>query len=63
MTDEAKDHLCTVRMTATEWARASAVADHHGVNASSVIRMLLKREARELGVEPAAKTTTKKTAK
>lgn len=49
---EDKNHLCTVRMSNDEWTRANAVADHYGVTASSAIRMLLKREARDLGLEP-----------
>lgn len=61
MTTEPKDHLCTVRMSAEENERANAVAEHYGVNVSSAIRMLLKREAREIGVEP--KTAAKRTAK
>lgn len=60
-TNEEKSHLCTVRMSETEWARVNAVAEHHGVNASAVIRMLLKREERDLGIEPAK--TTKQTKK
>ena len=58
MTTEPKDHLCTVRMSAEENERANAVAEHYGVNVSSAIRMLLKREAREIGVEP--KTAAKR---
>ena len=53
MNDEAmKTRLCTVRMSDEETARAEAVAGHYGINVSSAIRMLLKREARDLGVEP-----------
>ena len=58
MTTEAKDHLCTVRMSVEENERANAVAEHHGINVSSMIRMLVKREARDLGVEPKAKPIT-----
>lgn len=57
MTTEPKDHLCTVRMSAAENERANAVAEHYGVNVSATIRMLLKREARTLGVEPKTKET------
>jgi len=61
-TNEAKDHLCTVRMTADEEQRANAVARHYGINLSSTIRMLIKREARDLGLEPAStKARTKAT--
>ena len=55
--DEAKEHLCTVRMSATENERANAVADHYGINVSAMVRMLVKREARDLGVEPKTRRT------
>ena len=57
--NEEKNHLCTVRMSDEEHARAEAVASYHGVTVSSAIRMLLKREARDLGVEPKLKHAAK----
>ena len=60
MTTEEKTHLITVRATTEESDRAEAVASHHGINVSSMIRMLVKREARDLGLEPAPKKKTTK---
>jgi len=59
----AKANLVTIRMDDTEEARASAVATHYGLPVSNVVRMLLKREARDLGLEPSAKAAKTTTAK
>ena len=45
----------TIRFTPAELERVKATAEHHGLTASSLLRMLVAREARTVGVEPAAK--------
>lgn len=52
-----KSHLITVRASDTENERAGKVAAHHGINVSSLVRLLVMREARDLGIEPATTTT------
>lgn len=56
MTTEHKSHLITIRASDTENERAAKVAAHFGLNVSSLVRMLVMREARDLGIEPAAAT-------
>lgn len=45
-------HLFNIRFSEEEQARLDAICGHLGVNAASLIRMMLKEKARELGVEP-----------
>ncbi len=56
---DAKEHLLTIRASDEENDRATAVADHYGLNVSSMVRMLVKREARDLGLESQAKKSAK----
>jgi len=62
MPTDAKEHLITIRADAEENERAAAVAAHHGLNVSSMVRMLIMREARDLGLER-PRTTKSKTTK
>ena len=59
MTTEPKTHLITIRANDTENERAAKVAAHHGINVSSLVRLLVMREARDLGIEIATAQTTK----
>lgn len=60
---EMREKQLLVRMNAEEWARAEAVAEHYGVSAANVVRMLFKEKARELGIDAAATTAKKPKAK
>ena len=69
-TDQMRDRMFTMRLSADEGARLDALAEHFGLNAVGTIRMLLKEKAREVGLEvqaPKPQTTAptkpKKTAK
>ncbi len=63
-----RERMFTMRLGKDESERLDALADHFGINAVGLIRMLLKEKARELGLvtaaptpaEPAKKTTTKR---
>lgn len=48
--DVARDKLFNMRMSADEWARLEALAEHFGLNAAGVLRMLTKEKCRELGL-------------
>jgi hypothetical protein len=50
-TETPKRTTLTLRMTKAELERVHAIAEHHGLNLSSVVRMLIKREERTLGLE------------
>lgn len=43
-----RDKLFNVRFSDDEWARLEKLCAFHGINAASLIRMLLKKEEREL---------------
>lgn len=47
---KAKRTTLTIRFTPEQLARANAVAEHHGLNVSAAVRMLLKAEERKLGL-------------
>jgi antitoxin component of RelBE/YafQ-DinJ toxin-antitoxin module len=49
--DDAKTKPITIKMTAPELARTKAIAQHYGLSMSAAIKMLLKNQARELGLE------------
>ncbi len=40
----AREKLFNMRMSADEWERLEFLADHYGLNAAGVVRMLTKRE-------------------
>jgi antitoxin component of RelBE/YafQ-DinJ toxin-antitoxin module len=48
-----RGRLLNMRVNDEEWDRLNRLAQHYGVNVSAVIRMLAKREAVSLGLEPA----------
>jgi antitoxin component of RelBE/YafQ-DinJ toxin-antitoxin module len=54
MMNEPREHLCTIRLSDEEHARAERVAEHYGLNVSALFRMLIKDQARTLGIEPAS---------
>jgi len=67
-TDAMRERLFTMRMSADESERLEAVSKHYALNAASLIRMLVKREADTLGLvtvpkAAATKPTTKPTKK
>lgn len=57
--DVARDKLFNMRMSADEWARLEALAEHFGLNAAGVLRMLTKEKCRELGLSTDAPATKK----
>lgn len=60
-TDAMRERLFTMRMSAEESARMEAVSAHYALNAASLIRMLIKREADSLGIAAEPPKPTKKT--
>jgi hypothetical protein len=46
--NEMRERMFTMRLSAEESARLDALAEHYGLNAAGLIRMLLKKEQREL---------------
>jgi hypothetical protein len=52
--ESVREKLFTMRMSSEEWARVEALAEHYGLNAAGLIRMLLKEKARDVGVDVAA---------
>ena len=52
-----RERQLNIRLSEEEAERVERVAQHHGINAAALFRMLLKREARELGLEPSTPTT------
>jgi hypothetical protein len=50
MTVRARERLFNMRMSDEEWSRIERLSAHYGLNAASVIRMLLKREADSLSL-------------
>lgn len=62
-TERVREKLFNMRLSEDEAARLARLADHYGLNAAGVIRMLLKERARELGLdsdaeEPSPKKTS-----
>jgi antitoxin component of RelBE/YafQ-DinJ toxin-antitoxin module len=47
-----RGRLLNMRVNDEEWDRLNRLATHYGVNVSAVIRMLAKRDAVALGLEP-----------
>lgn len=47
-TDSMREKLFTIRMTEEERERAERLANHHGLNVAGLLRMLLKKEEREI---------------
>ncbi len=47
----ARDKLFNMRMSAEEWARLEALANHYALNAAGVLRMLVKERYDEV-VQP-----------
>jgi antitoxin component of RelBE/YafQ-DinJ toxin-antitoxin module len=48
----ARRRLFNVRFSEEEHARLDAICEHLGVNASSLVRMLLREKERALQIEP-----------
>lgn len=48
----ARKHI-TIRLSDEERSRLLALADHHGLSASDLVRMLLRHEERAAGLAPA----------
>jgi antitoxin component of RelBE/YafQ-DinJ toxin-antitoxin module len=51
-----RGRLINLRVNDAEYDRLARLADHYGVNVSSVIRLLAKRDAVALGLEPTTAT-------
>ena len=49
-TDDMRERMFTMRLSKEESDRLDALAEHFGINAVGIIRMLLKEKARELGM-------------
>lgn len=60
-TEEMRERMFTMRLSKEESDRLDALAEHYGLNGVGVIRMLLKREARSVGIEPTAEASAKRT--
>lgn len=58
--DVAREKLFNVRFNADEWARMQALAEHYGIPAANVMRMLMKEKADALGIVSAAPASPKK---
>lgn len=56
---ETRSEMVTIRLTPEEHARAEAIADHFGLNIAAWFRMVAREKARELGVEPKKKGSTR----
>lgn len=48
-TEEQRTEMVTIRLTPTEHRRAQRVAEYHGINVAALFRMLVRKEAREIG--------------
>ena len=49
-TEEVRAKTFNIRFSDEEWARLDALAEHHGLNAAGLIRHLLKKEERLIGL-------------
>ena len=45
---KARPKQFNIRLSKTEWSQCSSIADYYGLNTASLIRMLLKREERQI---------------
>ena len=52
-----RGRLINLRVNDAEYERLVRLAEHYGVNLSSVVRMLARRDAVALGLEPATSPT------
>ena len=52
-TGSVRERMFTMRMSKEESDRLDALAEHFGLNAVGVLRLLMKEKTRELGIEPA----------
>jgi hypothetical protein len=59
----ARERQFNMRLSDDEVRRLDALADHYGVNAANLVRMLLRREAIALGIDAPAKAGGKAKAK
>ena len=55
----AREKLFNMRMSDEEWARLETLAEHYGLNAAGVIRMLVKADTDRLGKAPAKNASAK----
>lgn len=53
---ERRQRIFNMRLSDDEGARLDKLADHYGINAAELIRMLLKREEKTVDAEPTART-------
>ena len=53
-----RGRLINLRVNDAEYERLTRLAEHYGVNVSSVVRMLARRDAVALGLEPATARAT-----
>lgn len=51
-TESMRERQLNVRLSREEWDRFDKVAQYYGVNAPTLVRMLVVQKARELGLEP-----------
>lgn len=51
---ERRQRMFNMRLSNEEGARLDKIADHYGINAAELIRMLLKREENVLSAAPPA---------
>jgi hypothetical protein len=59
-TEAVREHLFTMRMSDEEWGRVEKLCAFHGINAASLLRMLLKKEERALDAnDPGWRPTAK----
>jgi hypothetical protein len=49
-TEPVREKLFNMRMSVDEWDRLDRLAKHYGLNAASMIRMLVMDRERELGL-------------
>jgi hypothetical protein len=54
-----REKLFTMRMSAEEWQRAEALAEHHGLTVAGLFRLLLKKEERAVAAEQAPRKAPK----
>ena len=54
-----RERQFNMRLSADEMRRLDLLAEHYGLTASSVVRMLIKRDAAKAGIEVAKKPKKK----
>lgn len=52
---EERSEMVSIRLTPDEHRKATAVAEHRGLNVAAWFRMRVTEEAREIGVDTTAK--------